>query len=91
MPAQPKKPPTRTAIAEIRPTGEALCFGVVYKATRFRFLFDGGDVCDVIAVHADSDLTRAVLDYTKHDGVVGVTIVETDDNGEGVTFYGGPI
>ncbi len=91
MPATPKKQTGRTNIAEIRPTGEALVFGVVYKATRFRYLFDGGDVCDVIAVQDDSDLRRAVLDATKHDGIVGCTIVEHDDDGDGISFYGGPI
>jgi len=90
MPATPKKPPPRTNIAELRPTGEALVFGVIYKATRFRYLFDGGDVCDVLAVQDDSDLRRAVLEATKHDGIVGCTIVESDPS-EGIDFFWGPL
>jgi len=87
-----KKPPVRTNIAELRPTGEALVFGVIYKVTRIRYLFDGGDVCDVLAVQDDSDLRRAVLEATGHDGIVGATIVEPAvDVNDVIEFFGGPV
>lgn len=89
MPATPKKPPARTNIAEIRPTGEAHVLNVIYKATRYRYLFDGGDVMDVIAVADDSNLRMAVLAATKQDGIVGVAIVEEDV--DTFTFESGPV
>jgi hypothetical protein len=90
MPATPKKPPHRTNIAEIRPLGDDnVVFNVIYKAKRFRYLFDGGDVCDVIAVSDDSDLRMALLAATNQPGIVGVAIVEEDV--DTFTFESGPV
>jgi len=47
-----------------------------YRETHYRFLFDGGYVCDVYAVSDGSDLRRAVLEATNLSGIVGVAIIE---------------
>ena len=61
----------------------------VYIAKRFRYLFDGGATCDVIAVQDDSDLRDWVIRTTGHPGIVGVAIV--DDKADTITFMSGPL
>jgi hypothetical protein len=85
---KPKAEP-RTNIRELQPAGEALVYNVIYKARRFRYLFDGGDVCDVIAVYDDSDLRRVILEVTKQAGIVGVAIVE--ELADSVEYMPGPV
>jgi len=50
-----------------------------YKWITLRYLFDGGAVCDVVAVRDDSDLRAWVLAATGYPGIVGCTIVEGSD------------
>ena len=52
---------------------------VQYRFKTFRYLFDGGQVIDVIAIDDDSYVRGAVLNVTGHDGIVGVAIVEGSD------------
>ena len=96
MPTPSKKaalqPGPRTVIVDMIRTlheDDIVKLEAIYRAKRFRYLFDGGDMVDVIAVQDDSDLRAWVIKIMGADGIVGCAIV--DDNADTVSFMSGPL
>ena len=78
------KPAIPSTIRSLEHTSSEHVYYANYTYARFRVMFDGGDTVDVMAITADSDLRKAILDtvrrpdgINRYDGIIAIALVET--------------